>query len=139
MKNKTTDDLITELTVNHNISDYMNTNQAEFLNTPLHLYLQQLLISSNLKVSQVAQKSFKGEYIYQVFRGIKKPSRDVLISIALAIELGFENTQALLRTAQAPLLDARNRRDSILIFSTNRHLSVPDTNDILFEYNETTL
>lgn len=59
--------------------------------------------------------------------------------LALAMSQSFEQTQTLLRTADAPPLDARKRRDSVVIFSLKRGLSVPETNDILFDCHENTL
>lgn len=136
---KKTDDLLNEITESKDIGQYIDTNPDEFLDIPLHVYLKKLLSDTNLRVSQVADLSQKGEYIYQVFRGIKNPSRDVVLSIALAMELDFEKTKQLLRIARLPALDARNRRDSIFLFAINRNLSVPETNDILYEYEEACL
>lgn len=136
---KKTDDLMNEILFTNNISQYITSNQEEFLDTPLHIYLKQLLADSGLSISQVVNRANKGEYIYQVFRGIKNPSRDVLISIALAVSLSVEETSQLLRNARMPVLDPRNRRDSILIFALNHRLTVPDTNDVLYEFHETML
>lgn len=133
---KRTEDLIHEIMESKNISTYIDTNQDEFLDTTLYQHLQNLLAETDLKISQVVTHSYKGEYIYQVFRGIKNPGRDMLLCIALAMELGVRKTAQLLRVARMPLLDARNRRDSVLIFALERKLTVPDTNDILYELEE---
>lgn len=136
---KKTEDLINEIIASKDISCYIDTNQEEFLEISLHGHLQKLLSQTHLKVSQVVEQSCKGEYIYQVFRGIKKPSRDIILCIALAMGLDLEETKLLLRVAHLPFLDARNRRDSIIIFAVNRRLAVPDTNDILYELGEACL
>lgn len=136
---KKTEDLVNEIVEGKNISRYIHTNQDEFLDTSLHVYLKKLLADSNLNVSQVVDRSYKGEYIYQVFRGIKNPSRDVVVSIALAMKLNLDETDKLLRIARMPRLDARNRRDSILIYALNQGLEVPDTNDVLYEFKEACL
>lgn len=133
---KKTEDLINEIIAGENISLYLSTNQEEFLDITLHEYLKKLLSRTHLKVSQVVERACKGEYVYQVFRGIKNPGRDVIICIALAMGLNLEETGQLLRIAHLSHLDARNRRDSIIIFAINRKLTVPDTNDILYEFNE---
>lgn len=133
---KKTEDLMNEIVESKDISQYIDSNTEEFLDMPLHVYLKELLENTHLKVSQVVDLSCKGEYIYQVFRGIKNPSRDIILSIALAMKLDFDKTAHLLRIARMPLLDARNRRDSIVIFALNRKLAVPDTNDILYEFGE---
>lgn len=133
---KKTDDLVNEIIESKTISKYIDSNPDEFINISLHEHLQDLLKETNLKVSQVVDRSNKGEYIYQVFRGIKNPSRDVILAISLAMELGHDRTANLLRIARMPLLDARNRRDSIIIFAIERKLAVPDVNDILYEFEE---
>lgn len=136
---KSTEDLVNEIMTGKHISRYLTANQEEFLDISLHDYLQSLLSETQLKVSQVVDRSYKGEYIYQVFRGIKNPGRDILLCIALAMELDLDKTAYLLRIARMPLLDARNRRDSIIMFAIERKLSVPDTNDILYEFKEACL
>lgn len=133
---KRTDDLINEIIESKNISRYIDSNRDEFLNISLHDHLQSLLAETQMKVSEVVDRSYKGEYIYQVFRGIKKPGRDVLLCIALAMELGLEKTIYLLRIARMQALDARNRRDSVIMFATERKMSVPDTNDVLYQFEE---
>lgn len=130
---KKTEDLLNEIMESTEISQYLTENETEFLDMPLHLYLKQLLEGAGLKISQIAERSCKGEYIYQVFRGIKNPSRDVLLCIALALHLTCPDTGQLLRIARMPALDARNRRDSVILFALNQKLSVPETNDILYE------
>ena len=136
---KKTDELLNEITESGDIARYMDTNTEEFLDIPLHTYLKELLSETGLRTSQVADRSQKGEYIYQIFRGIKNPSRDVVLCIALAMELGLDKTKQLLRIARQPSLDARNRRDSVFLFALSRNLSVPETNDILYEYDEVCL
>jgi len=133
MKKKTTDDLINEITSSNNINGYLDTNQDEFLNTSLHLHLQQLVAERQLQISQVVEKAFKGEYIYQIFRGIRRPGRDVLICIAIALELELKEAQLLLRTARVSQLEARDKRDAVIIFALSNNLSVPETNDLLYE------
>lgn len=136
---KRTEDLVNEIIAGKDITGYLDANQEEFLDISLHEHLKNLLAQAQLKVSQVVERSEKGEYVYQVFRGIKNPGRDVIICIALAMELDLAETERLLRIARMPRLDARNRRDSILIFAVNRKLTVLDTNDILYEFNEACL
>lgn len=139
MIKKKTEDLIHEIEESTDITQYISENEEEFLDIPLHLYLKQLLAETGYKVSQITELSCKGEYIYQVFRGIKNPSRDVILSIALAMQLTCPKASQLLRIARMSALDARNRRDSVILFALSRKLSVPDTNDILYELGETCL
>lgn len=131
---KSTEDLVNEIAAAENISQYLDDNEEEFLETPLHIHLRDLLAETEMNIAQIAARSAKGDYVYQIFRGIKKPSRDVLLCIALALGLDLPKTEHLLRIARMPSLDARDRRDSIIIFATDHTLPVADTNDILYRF-----
>lgn len=61
---------------------------------------------------------------------------ELILAISLAMGLNHEQTARLLRIARMSLLDARNRRDSIFIFAIERKHTVPDVNDILYEFDE---
>ena len=62
---KRTEDLVNEIVEGKNISQYIHSNQDEFLDVSLHVYLKKLLADSGLNVSQVASRSHKGEFIYK--------------------------------------------------------------------------
>lgn len=133
---KNTEELVNEIIEGKNIAEYLDSNAEEFLDIPFCAHLKELLKKKGMRVSQVADGSNKGEYIYQVFRGIKSPGRDVVLCIALAMKLDLEETQYLLRIGRMVYLDARNRRDSIVMFGIVRGISVAEVNDILYEFSE---
>ncbi len=137
MMKKKTDDLVNEIVGSSDLSQYMDMNAEEFIDMPLDVYLRQLLEERDMKVSQVADASYRGDYIYKVFQGKRvNPGRDVILCIALAMQLNLEETKQLLRIARVQLLDARNRRDSIVIFALKKKLSVPEANEILYEFGQ---
>ena len=84
---KGTEELVNEIVEGKSVAEYLASNGGEFLDIPLSVHLKELLQKKRMRVSQVADKSNKGEYIYQVFRGIKNPGRDVVLCIALAMKL----------------------------------------------------
>lgn len=133
---KGTEELVNEITQGKSVAEYLASNRGEFFDIPLSAHLKELLQKKGMRVSQAADKSNKGEYIYQVFRGIKNPGRDVVLCIALAMKLDLEETQHLLRIGRMACLDARNRRDSMVIFGIARGISVAEVNDILYEFGE---
>ncbi len=133
---KNTEELVNEIIEGKNMVEYLASNAEEFLDISLCAHLKELLKRKGMRVSQVADRSNKGEYIYQVFRGIKNPGRDVVLCIALAMKLDLEETQHLLRIGRMVCLDARNRRDSMVIFGIVRGISVAEVNDILYEFGE---
>ncbi len=55
---------------------------------------------------------------------MRKPSRDKLLQIAFGFELDVACTQSLLKVAHHPVLYARDKRDSIILFCLSGGLSL---------------
>jgi len=96
-------------------------------------------MSTLSKTADVAQRFGQGDYVYKVFQGTRKASRDILLAIAIGMSLTVSETQMLLRIAQAAQLDPRNRRDSVMIYALNNNTTIESTNDILFDIDGNTL
>ncbi len=75
-------------------------------------------------------------YGYQILNGTKVPGRDKVIALCLSLSLTLEETQRALILADAGALYARRTRDSILIFSLQKGLSVSDANILLYDNSE---
>ncbi|MGN0243365.1 MAG: XRE family transcriptional regulator [Lachnospiraceae bacterium] len=84
----------------------------------------------------VAASQIQRNYGYQIINGTRQPGRDKVIALSLALTLSLEEAQRALSLANMGALYARIRRDSILIFALNKHLSVQDTNELLYECSE---
>lgn len=136
---KSTQELLHNLEITDNIQKYLDENNSEIINETIEGYLSGLLEIKGLKVSDVALRSEHGDYVYKVFQGKRKASRDILLAIAIGMNLNFPETQLLLRVAQEAQLDPRNRHDSVVIFALSNGLSVQKTNEILFDVNIATL
>lgn len=121
------------------ILKYLDENSSEIINETPGGYLNGLLEIKGQKVADVAMRSERGDYVYKVFQGERKASRDILIAIAIGMSLTVSETQLLLRIAQTAQLDPRNRHDSVMIYALNNSLSVQKTNDILYDIDEMTL
>ena len=138
--NKSTDELLNILKNTSNISSYMQ-NQAENLTifSPCE-YLENLLSKKSLSKSEcIKQSGLDRTYCYQIFSGIKTPSRDKLLALSFGMKLTTDEVQQLLKhTGYSPLYP-RDKRDSILLFAFNRRLSIEDANALLFEMEFTLL
>ncbi len=100
-------------------------------------YLQKMLEKYNISRSQAIEKSnISRTYAYQIFSGERKPGRDKIIAICLAIGLTLEETQRTLCISGLGALYPRIKRDTVFIFAVNKKLSVIDTNELLFEIGE---
>ena len=92
-----------------------------------------------MSLAQVANQSGQGEYVYKVFRGERRPSRDVVLAIAFGMQLCVEETQLLLRISKLAVLDPRDKRDSVILYSLKERHTVAQANDLLYEMHEQTL
>jgi len=78
-------------------------------------------------------------FTYQLCSGMRVPSRDVVLRLALVLRLDLEETQRLLRTACRGALYPRLRRDAVFIFALRQGLNLYDTNELLCSLEEAPL
>lgn len=136
--NKTTDDLMNILMSKEDLPQYIEENSNEFLQSSLCQYLNQLQAEHGLKKGDIiADALVERSYGYQIFSGRKEmPSRDVLISLAIAMKLSLDEAQSLLRIAHMAMLYPRVKRDSIILHSIAKHESVIQCNTSLESFGE---
>ena len=137
-----TENLLKRLNSSQNVdslSNYLDEIKSDIPNS-LPDYLRKTIKDKNLSSSEVIKRSrIERTYCYQILNGRKRPGRDKLVALALAMNLSFEETQQLLSVANLGILYARSKRDSILIYAINNKMSVLDTNVLLTQYSETEL
>ena len=135
---KDTSQLKNELSVTKNIDEFIANNRENFREYTLREYLNHLLSVKNLSKAEVIQKScLEQTYAYHIFSGRKKnPSRNKVLSIALAMRLSPDETQYLLYYAGAEQLYVRNPWDSVLWYALENHLTVLDTDILLSKLSE---
>ena len=134
-----TDNLLTELKNSHDIEIFFKSHEGLFIDKPLCEYLTELQEIKGLNISTISNNSGVGEYAYKIFKGTKKPSRDILISLAFGMMLTLEETQLILRISKYAVLDSRDKRDAVIIYGIVNKLSVFQTNDMLDKNNLVTL
>ena len=123
-----------------NIGDYLKVNSEHMISDELPTYLSNILKKKGLVKSAVIKKSELSEVMgYQIFSGTRNPSRDSLISVCVAMVLGIEETQELLKVAQFAPLYPKNKRDSIIINGIANRKSVAEINESLYDNGENTL
>ena len=137
---KNTDQLMDELMKAHNISDYLKENSIYMISDELPTYLTNILKKKRLVKSLVIKNSELSEVMgYQIFSGTRKPSRDSLLSICIAMGLDVEETQEILKIAQFASLYPKAKRDCIIINGIVTNKSVSQINETLYELNENTI
>lgn len=121
------------------IKTFLDLHEQEFLSQTLTDYLNELMTDKNITVAKIAKNSGIGEYIYKIFSGERRATRDVLVSVAFGMKLSIEETQLLLRIAKFAVLDSRERRDSVIIYALSHDMTVFECDDLLNENNLITL
>ena len=134
-----TEDLLEELKNASDLQSFFNTHEKDFLHQTPVSYLNDLISIKGTTVAKIAKKSGVGEYLYKVFNNERKPSRDILISISLGMTLSLEEAQLLLRISKFAILDARDKRDSIIIYGIIHGLTVFEIDDVLATRNLPTI
>lgn len=131
---KTTDELLNEIKQTNEIKKFIEKNSSEFADKPLHEMLNEIISDRKLKKSEVIKGSgLNRVYAYQILAGKKSPSRDKIIAFCFGLQLDVDETNSLLKSAGLPVLYARSKRDSIIIYAMNSGKSVFITNNLLFE------
>lgn len=141
MPSKKTDELLKILEKETHFDDYVTENAEEFISGSLSDLLTEYEAKCGLEKSEIIRKAdLDKTYAYQMFSGVRKnPSRDKVLMLCFGMGLSVTDTQTLLKRAGYPQLYPRIKRDSALIFSLERKLSVMEANELLFDLNENIL
>jgi len=105
---------------------------ADFSAPELSDYVHTLLEEHDMSVIQAIQCcNLDRSYGYQLFNGTRRPTRDVLLTLAINLGLTEEETQRLLKLAGRPVLYARNRRDAAVLYCLSHRLSPAEAEEML--------
>lgn len=133
-KQKKTDSLLLELKHTAQIEDYLSANRADLRPERFTDAINRLFLAQGRSKSEVARAAGVSDiYLYQIFSGQRRPSRDRLVCICLGMRLGEEDTQQLLRCCGHSPLYAREPRDAILLHGILRGKTVQELNRLLLD------
>lgn len=143
MDQKTTDELsqyLSSIRTEKDLKEYTG-----YLNTVCNYqsfagYLNAKIVEKGESVASVIHiAQIQRNYGYQILNGSKNPGRNKVIALSLAVKFSLDDTQRALTLAGESILYSKNKRDSIIIFSIQKSLSVQETNELLFEMDEAIL
>ncbi len=90
-----------------------------------------------IKKADVISKADIGyTYFYDILRGDKHPTRNILIKLFLAAGLSLKTCQEILFVYDWAYLYPDVKRDSIIIYAISNNLTLSQTNELLKKYNE---
>lgn len=136
---KNTSELAGEILRSKSIENYEKNNASDMISQmSLSDYLAELLETHKVvKKDVIHRSSIDSVYAYQIFQGKKKkPSRDILIRLALAFPLSVDETKHLLYYGGAETLYPRVRRDAHIMYAIHNKFSVIKTDIYLAEHGE---
>lgn len=131
---KDTEQLTNEILSTNNIDEYLEKNEEYLNNISLPSELCCLLEKKGLKKSDViAASGITVTYGYDLFSGYKnkKPSRNIILALSLAMQLDISQTQRLLKISGNGALYPRIPRDSVIMYAIQNALTRSETDDLL--------
>lgn len=134
MKKKNTDDLKQEIQQVADLDRFLQENQDNFINGDITEYLVKLYEKNPISKAKLAKAACISEvYLHQLFAGKRKPSRDRLLCVLIAMGCTLEDMQNLLHHCGYGQLYAHNRRDAIVMYGIVHKMALSDINDALFK------
>lgn len=122
------------------ITGFLEANQDNMLSLTLSEYLMVLLKQRGLRRSDVVRDSgLEKAYVYQIFSGEKKPSRDKLIAVTFGLHLPVEETQRTLKLGGYSELYTRIARDAVILFAVSHAKDIWETDGLLHDNGFPTL
>ena len=140
MPKKTTTNLENELKSCDTLENFLKVNRDELSTFSLAEQIQTLIASKGLTRSDVVKASNLNEvYAYQIISGARRPSRDKLLCLCIAMKATLDETcELLIHGGFAPLY-VRSQRDSIIIFAISHEETILQLNNNLYDHGEALL
>lgn len=140
MPKKTTTNLENELRSCDTLENFLKVNRDELSTASLAEQIQTLIASKGLTRSDVVKSSNLNEvYAYQIISGARRPSRDKLLCLCIAMKATLDETRELLIHGGFAPLYVRNQRDSIIIFAISHEETILQLNNNLYDHGEALL
>lgn len=115
-----------------NIEDFLNANREYMLSGSLSQHLTALLVEKKISKADVVRGSLLDRaYVYQIFSGERRPSRDKLLALSFGLRLTADETQKLMKLSGNRELYARDQRDAVILFALRHHKTIMETNELL--------
>lgn len=109
--------------------------EKDFKCPQVHYYLSDLLQEREMsKIDFITKINLERGYGYQILNGNRRPSREILIRIAVLLKLNLEETQRLLKIGERQVLYPRVKKDAIAIYAIEKGLEIEEYWGLLDAY-----
>lgn len=111
--------------------------EKDFKCPRVHYYLSDLLREHGMsKVDFITKMNLEKGYGYQILNGNRRPSREILIRLAVLLKLNLEETQRLLKIGERQVLYPRVKKDAIAIYAIEKGLGMEEYWELLDAYGD---
>ena len=132
MPEKKTQQLETELKESRNIQTFLKKNEPLIKDQNFTRYIRKLIHTKKKSASLLIRKTnIEKSYFYQILNGRRKPGRDKIILIAIALGLTKDETQKLLKIGKEGSLYAKDKRDIVIQYCIINNYGVIKTQTYL--------
>ncbi len=122
---------------NTKYSDFLEIGENAFVEDNLVKFWAEMGKKCPLQNSDIINRADIGyTFFYDIINGKKKPSREKLVRIFLAMGLSLGECSTALRIYCYSDFYAKNKRDSAFIYAVNHSLSVNELNELLRKNGE---
>lgn len=112
--------------------DFHKENKKYLKTDSMVTSIRKIMARNNLDVEDIlVECALSSSYVYQILNGRKKPSRDKIIALLLAITNELEDYNLVLKKGGYTELYAREKRDALIIFGISKHFDYYDLNELL--------
>ncbi len=135
---KTTQELLELMKSSRDYHEYLAQNKEDIGKDHMKIdrALNVLLAEKKaVKAEVIAKSGIENHYAYQIFSGVKTPTRDKVVMLCVGFDLTVEETQQLLKITGYAQLYSKEERDNVILFGLTKHLSIIEINDLLYEMN----
>lgn len=133
-ENARTSTLLRQLFEAPDLDTFFDRYQPAMRLPDFHEYLLELCRDRQMKKETVIRRAgIERTYGYQLLNGTRKPSRDKVLQLALALRLDADETQKLLQIAGKSLLYPRLKRDAAVLYCVSHGHSAMDAQLLLQE------
>lgn len=108
-----------------NIEDFLNANREYMLSGSLSQHLTALLAEKKISKADLVRGSLLDRaYVYQIFSGERRPSRDKLLALSFGLRLTADETQKMMKLSGNRELYAKDQRDAVILFALRHHKTI---------------
>lgn len=127
-----TDVLLKRLLQANTLSRFFNRNQPELIEPAFSDYITRLCDERHVPPERIISKAnIERSFGHQIFKGRRRPSRDIVIQLAFGFESSIDEAQELLKHARSSALYPRVKRDAVIMFCLNKRIGFIDAQIML--------